>query len=63
MDFQASLSYLSKCLSPPVLELKLPYQKESFQEWFAKEISWVFPPPFYLVFSHIVELSIAISIL
>ena len=39
VGFQASFSYLSKCLSPLVLELILTYQKESFQEGFQKEIS------------------------
>ena len=38
-SFCASFSYLSKCLSPLILEQILPYQKESFQEWFSKEFS------------------------
>ena len=38
-SFQASFSYLSKYLSPLVLGLIFPYQKESFQECFVKEIS------------------------
>ena len=62
-SFQSSFSYLTKCLSPLVLEPIFSYQKESLSRVFSKEISWVFPPLFYLVFSHILELSIAISIL
>ena len=38
-SFQASFSYLTKCLSPLVLELKLLYQKESLSRVFSKEIS------------------------
>ena len=56
MSFQASFSYLSKCLSPLVLELKLLYQKESLSRVFSKEISRVFHHKSILVFSHILDL-------
>ena len=36
MGFQDNFSYTSKCLSPLILELKLPYQKESFSRVFYK---------------------------
>ena len=57
----ASFSYTSKCLSPLVLESKLPYQKESLSRVFSKEFFLSFLPQSFLVFSHILELSIAIS--
>ena len=39
VNFQASFSYLSKCLSSLVLEQILSYQRRVFQECFVKEIS------------------------
>jgi len=61
--FQASFSYLFKCLFPFVLELKLSYQKESLSRVFSKVISWVFHHKIHLSFLTHIELSIVISIL
>ena len=52
MCFQASFSYLSKCLSPLVLEQILPYQKESFSRVFYKREFLSFSPQIHPYFSH-----------
>ena len=39
VSFQVNFSYLSKCLSPLVLELNFHIKRRVFQEYFVKEIS------------------------